>query len=86
MSDEKKLMNKDLDQNDEMKDLNTEEMADTPEEAAIRKRRNIVKGVAAAGGLAAFAVGYSNTAKNMAIGLVKERQKSRQSMRSMVMR
>lgn len=71
MSDEKKLMNKDLDQNDEMKDLNTEETADTPEEAAIRKRRNIVKGVAAAGGLAAFAVGYSNTAKNMAIGLVK---------------
>lgn len=47
------------------------EPEDTPEEAARRKRRNVVKGVAAAGGLAAFAVGYSNTAKNMAVGLVK---------------
>lgn len=48
-----------------------EDMTDTPEEAARRKRRNVVKGVAAAGGLAAFAVGYSNTAKNMVTGLVK---------------
>lgn len=47
------------------------EVADTPEEAARRKRRNVVKGVAAAGGLAAFAVGYSHTAKNMVTGLIK---------------
>ena len=40
------------------------------EDDARRKRRNIVKGVAAAGGLAAFAVGYSNTAKNMVKGIV----------------
>ena len=48
----------------------TENAPETPEEKALTKRRNIVKGVAAAGGLAAFAVGYSHTAKNMVKGLI----------------
>lgn len=36
-----------------------------------KKRRNILKGIAAAGGVGAFVAGYSNTAKNMATGLIK---------------
>ena len=35
-----------------------------------KKRRNIVKGIAAAGGAAAFVAGYSNTAKNMVTGMI----------------
>lgn len=36
-----------------------------------KKRRNILKGIAAAGGVGAFVAGYSNTAKNMVVGMVK---------------
>lgn len=48
---------------------NTQE--DVTEEKALRKRRNLLKGVAAGAGAAAFAVGYSNTAKNMVTGMLK---------------
>ncbi|OYQ78979.1 tetrathionate reductase subunit A [Wohlfahrtiimonas chitiniclastica] len=36
-----------------------------------KKRRNLLKGLAAAGGVGAFIAGYSNTAKNMAVGMIK---------------
>lgn len=50
--------------------MKTEDHSASTEDLARQKRRNVVKGVAAAGGLAAFAVGYSNTVKNIATGLV----------------
>ena len=70
MSDDKlKKQNLQMDNIDH--ELPEQEDVETIEDAARRKRRNVVKGVAAAGGLAAFAAGYSNTAKNMVTGLIK---------------